>query len=410
MRIKDSEECGKSELDLFTIPPTQTAMEEGRWDFIKPFSNFQTGTVTFEIEGDNQCYIDLAQTELMLTCKIYKDNVAINSINSVQRVVKVAEVRDKTSGNVTTAAEWTEHGWLGVVNNLMHSMFSQIQVKIGNTEVENTNSNYSYRAIIENLLCYDQESKETFLRNEMYTKDDAAAMNSATETGNSGMVKRRKIYDDQKCFHMKGKLKSDVFNMNKYMLPQVNMTVILTRSQPSFTFLTSNNDVQANAKYELRIEETALQVRRVKVSKEIALSHAMQLEQTAAKYPIKRVIMRAQNCPSGVANFVLNGIHRGIMPSRVVVGFVNSKGYAGNYSNNPFNFENMDIRNIKLKVASTPLPYSDGITCDFSENKYIEAYDSLFQNIRNMGSHITYEDYKNGYCLFPFDLSPDLVK
>jgi hypothetical protein len=72
MRIKDSEECGKSELDLFTIPPTQTAMEEGRWDFIKPFSNYSTGTVTFQIEGDNQCYIDLSQTELLVTCKIYK--------------------------------------------------------------------------------------------------------------------------------------------------------------------------------------------------------------------------------------------------------------------------------------------------------------------------------------------------
>ncbi len=30
MKIKDSEECGKSELDLFTIPPTQTAMEQAR--------------------------------------------------------------------------------------------------------------------------------------------------------------------------------------------------------------------------------------------------------------------------------------------------------------------------------------------------------------------------------------------
>jgi hypothetical protein len=82
MRIKDSEECGKSELDLFTIPSTQTAMEEGRWDFIKTFSNYSTGTVTFQIEGDNQCYIDLSQTELLLTCKIYKKDTAVPKIEA----------------------------------------------------------------------------------------------------------------------------------------------------------------------------------------------------------------------------------------------------------------------------------------------------------------------------------------
>jgi hypothetical protein len=29
MLIRESEQCGKSELDLWTVPPTQTWMEEG---------------------------------------------------------------------------------------------------------------------------------------------------------------------------------------------------------------------------------------------------------------------------------------------------------------------------------------------------------------------------------------------
>ena len=31
MQIKDSMECAKSELDLFSVPPTNTAFEEGHW-------------------------------------------------------------------------------------------------------------------------------------------------------------------------------------------------------------------------------------------------------------------------------------------------------------------------------------------------------------------------------------------
>jgi hypothetical protein len=30
MLIRESEQCGKSELDIFTVPPTQTWMEEGK--------------------------------------------------------------------------------------------------------------------------------------------------------------------------------------------------------------------------------------------------------------------------------------------------------------------------------------------------------------------------------------------
>ena len=56
MHIKDSEACGKSELDLFSIPPTQIAVEEGVWDDIKPHPNFTEGTVTFDIPGDSSQY------------------------------------------------------------------------------------------------------------------------------------------------------------------------------------------------------------------------------------------------------------------------------------------------------------------------------------------------------------------
>ena len=41
MKINNSEECAKSELDLFSVPPTQTVVEEGVWDTIQPHPNFE---------------------------------------------------------------------------------------------------------------------------------------------------------------------------------------------------------------------------------------------------------------------------------------------------------------------------------------------------------------------------------
>ena len=390
MIIRNSEECGKSELDLFTVPPTQTVMEEGRWDMVKPYSNFEHGTITFDIEGDNQCYIDLSQTELLVTCQILYQGTAITKLE------------DKPGG-ITT-----DLGFLGPVNNFMHSLFSQIQVKVGSTEVENTNSAYAYRAYIENLLCYDREAKETLLRNEMFIKDTAGNMDSTDKKKNEGLEKRCAVYNTQKgAFHMKGKLKCDLFNLNRYMLPQVNLQVILTRSTVPFCIMGDPKKITAND-LTIKILETSLQVRRVKVSQSVALQHAMMLEKAAAKYPIKRVLMRAMNTPFKSMSFTVTGIHRGIMPSRVVVGFVENSAYSGSFDKNPFNFLNLSIKNLRLKVASQSLPYSDGVSSDFTNNRYVQAYDTLFQNVRNMGNDITYDDYKSGYTLYAFDLSPDL--
>ena len=80
MQIKDSMECAKSELDLFSVPPTNTAIEEGHWDNIQPHPNFdQSPVIRFDITGTNSHYVDLAATELHVKFVIYNSGIASGS-------------------------------------------------------------------------------------------------------------------------------------------------------------------------------------------------------------------------------------------------------------------------------------------------------------------------------------------
>ena len=54
-------ECTKSELDLFSVPPTQTGMEQGSW---------VGGPIEFEISGSGEDYIDFANTVLYVKANI----------------------------------------------------------------------------------------------------------------------------------------------------------------------------------------------------------------------------------------------------------------------------------------------------------------------------------------------------
>ena len=86
--MKDLEDCAKSELDIFNIPPTQTSVIESSWDCIYPHPNFKTASqIRFDIAGSNSHCINLAETKLHL-------KIPINCI-SIKLIWKICFVSEK---------------------------------------------------------------------------------------------------------------------------------------------------------------------------------------------------------------------------------------------------------------------------------------------------------------------------
>ena len=64
-------ECTKSELDLFCVPPTQTSIEEGKWDTINAETGFASNdVVTFKIQATDSHYLDLSETQIFFKINI----------------------------------------------------------------------------------------------------------------------------------------------------------------------------------------------------------------------------------------------------------------------------------------------------------------------------------------------------
>lgn len=66
-----SHECTKSELDLFTLPHTQTSIEKGQWVEYHPISNISDGgPIEFFVPGSGEEYIDPSGTQLYVKAKV----------------------------------------------------------------------------------------------------------------------------------------------------------------------------------------------------------------------------------------------------------------------------------------------------------------------------------------------------
>ena len=108
MRIGESAECSKSELDLFSIPPTQTSVEEGFFDDLPAQANFDSSsTIRIDITGDSGHYINLAETEIHISGYFCKKG-------------------DTEIANTTK---------IGIVNNLLGSLFKHAEISINNIRI-----------------------------------------------------------------------------------------------------------------------------------------------------------------------------------------------------------------------------------------------------------------------------------
>jgi hypothetical protein len=378
-------ECAKSELDLFTVPPTQTSIESGGWVEYNPISSIADGVpIEFVVGGSGQDYIDLANTQLYVRAEIVQaNNAAIDNTHQV-----------------------------GPVNLLLHSLFSEVDLKLNDTLVSSTNNTYAYRAYIETLLSYGQSAKTSQLTASLYYKDDATLMddgNPLAAAANNGLKKRHSFFDNGGIVDMIGCLHSDLFFQEKYLPSDVGIKLRLVRSKNAFCLMSN----VAQPAFKIKIHDCKLFIRKIKLSPSVFIAHAKALEVGNAKYPIRRVVCKTFTVPRGNLDFTQENLFTGQLPTRLVIGCVDNDAYNGGYDKNPFNFKHYSLTQVKVYLDGQH-QYIKPLEPNFTTRQTVAAYMSLFSGTgkqqRDEGNDIAREDYSGGYALYAFDLTPDLAE
>ena len=375
-------ECTKTELDLFSLPPTQTSIENGKWVQYKPLATVTDDSpIEFVVPGHGDEYTDLSQTMIQVT----------------------ASIRTSTGAKITEDAI---NNSVGPVNNWLHSLFSQVDMYLNQKLVTPQNNTYAYRAYIETLLNYGMDAKYSHIQTALWWTDKAGQMDDCA-AANTGLQSRRALANKSKDIDMLGHLHVDICNQNKYLLNGVEMRLKLIRSRDAFSIMAAEHE------YKVHITDANLWVRRCKVSPSVLLAHSKTLESGTAKYPLTRVELKTFTLPSGIQSKTLDNVILGQLPKRVIVGLVSNSAYNGSFKNNPYNFKDFNTNYFSLyidgeQVPSKPLQpsYKDG------EEKYVHAYHTLFSgtgiHYSDAGNYIARHEYPHGYCLMAFDLTPDL--
>lgn len=373
--------CSKSELEIFSMPAINIGMQRGDYSAHQPVSSLDNGggPLEFSIASNPEQYLDLSRTRLFLKVQLVKGD----------------------GGNLGNNAK------VAPVNNLLHSLFSQVDVKLQNTIVTSSFNTYPYKAYFETLFCFGEDAKKGYKTSQLWFPDKGDGWDKTDPAGNDnnpGFDKRRELTANSKTVELIGRPHVDLFHQSRYLIPGVDMHLKFIRSETNFHLM-------ADGEFKLLIKEAKLYVRRVKINPSIALAHTAAMEKgESAKYPIRRGTTTACTIPQGSLTFHKDNLVSGQLPRRIILGFVSNPSFNGDRRNNPFRFQHFNLNYISLSTGNQSFP-AQPLTPDFRAGLYLQAYENLCSTLgfteEDRGFGVDREEFADGYTLFAFDLTAD---
>ena len=371
-------------------------------DEINPVSGFDArhgGTLKFNIPG-NETFVDLNNSYIKLVLQITGDNGA-------GKGVKLSDAG--TSG-------------LGPVNNIAHSIFRSVRVRLGGQEITLSDNDYAYKAYIQLLTETSNEAQRTYFQITGWMKDTWGKMDSlivnesSTDTTpkceNQGMLDRRKNFFDNDSGKGEFQIKphTGICFQPLAIFPYADIEIEMTRHDSPKFFLKSHQDTSAN--YKIEILEARYTVRRHRVQDAFLANLEKMLEQHPAQFIFPDAHNNPCTIPSGVTNYTNENLFHGNVPRKIIFYFVGSSAYNGDWKKNPFNLRHFNLSSIRVLKNGVEYPWPETRTDFGSTPKIItDAYHRMFvangADYSDQVVNITRDEYANGYTMFSFLMTPD---
>jgi hypothetical protein len=438
MSIREgSEECSLSPLEWFSVPATQTAVADAYdVEFLPTSSLRQDGIVEFYIPASAEDYIDVKNSRLYVRAKIVHDDGA--DVDAQESVAPV--------------------------NNLLQSMWSNVEILANERLVEHTNNIHGYVSMISHLLHDSDELLESERQMQMLFKDtasqldctnpalpnpealipgvsyrwvttatldpntDAATRNTrpqvltvqvenqlvpaAEATGNDGLYKRYVHTRGSRPFEMLGNVRLNLFEQLRYLPNGISLKLRLHPQKSTFSLMAAapDDDGEAQQQYKLKLLNATFLARRIKVSPGVLLGHADALAKRPAEFPLVRKECKSFAIAQGLAQFKQDNIVIGQLPKLVALGMVEESAFSGNYQKNPFKFNHFDASLVQVYADGIPVR-SRPFRPDVNNGVVIDCYNSMYRELGKVdgdrGCIVKLDDWPRDFSLFVFSLAPD---
>jgi hypothetical protein len=379
---KNSNFATRSEVDYFSVPATQVALDGGFWSEIHlthPLTD--NGPYEFRVPPDPN-YIDLSKNYILL-------EFSVRNVTGVRPTASIADAEGAINFDYST------------INLLGKTIFKQVKIFLQNKLIEDSSDLYAYKTYLQTELNTGILEKDSTLAAAFYHRDEHSKFDFP-EAG-SGLITRAKLLNGGTTVQCIAPINAAIFNQDRFLPSHIDVRLELHRNSDEFCMLQN-----AASRNKIKIEKMSWFVYKVELQPALALGIETYLSKNLAKLPIRRLVGRTVNIERGcrdIPNIILS---HGVLPRRIVLTFVNTLAFFGSNTLNPMKFLPYNVKQITITAGDKKFPRND-VVMDFSSHKYVQGYLSTLEAINALSGDkplgITLSDYKNGFFFHTVDLT-----
>ena len=387
-------------LNLFDIPSTDYSQVGSRYVPINPFTA-GIHPIDFQIDPQED-FIDMSISYFEAELQMKLDN----------------------GGNIVDASQVT------VCNNLIHSLFKQINVRLNGTLICRQTDTYHHKAYIDTVIHNDRDDWETIFKPEGWfnglTCCDASTTGLTANQVTLGHDDNKTLAIDEQnwikaikplnggakvVFRFKPYL--EVFQLSKLLVPGVQLQIQLYLNSREIWSQKHDGtrhirDITAD---DLKMT-LFLNQKKVLPSVYRGLLNQFQKGSKKAVYPTVRSEIRTFNHPNDSVYFEANNIFHNQLPNRVIVALMDKTAFNGSDTKYAFSYKTFNITSIKQLVRGEEYPYRILELDHQNESKDLRGYHQFLQATerltRRKGNRVQAEDWgrNKGCTLFVFNNAP----
>ena len=363
-------------LCIFDKPGSQTDILKSSMVDYYPISSIGSGgPIEFHIPGNAEDYVDVNDIALYMKFKVLK--------------------ADGT--NITDADK------VGLNNLPIASLFQDVSLTLGETQIEGGQMCYPYRAYFNTVMQFQPSAQFSHMQAFGWFKDDAGKFN---DENNNGFKSRQAMIADSKDCELMGPLYLDFTNQERYLISQTDMRIKFTPNKAEFAL----NAYGATRDFKIKFTDMILYVARAEVNPSVINGHAAGLKRHNAFYPIIHNELITFTIPKGQQSYTKDRLFPDQAPKSLMIAMVENDAFNGNIEKNPFHFEHFDLNKIALYRDGVSIP-GRPFTPDFDNGKFIRSYLNTIRTMNYYNSDdtngLTPKMFANGYTIYACDLTPE---
>ena len=306
-----------------------------------PTTSLDENCKEFELQTDRNSYVDLRQSFFALKLKFVKglcyDTYKIKEKKKEHEDYSVVFTE---TGTVDDKEEEKEGAWVTYVNNLLHSIFSNVELYINNQQINNSNGLYAHRSYILNNSKGSIAEYKGVLHCEGYDYEQDPE-DISNPLPDPFYTRRKKLLSRPDGFMLYGKMGIDFFSTSELLYPNMKIRLRLFRARPNFYMISDNPDVS------LGIVDCSLYTRHIALKDNYHKKRMGILAYAPVEYNYLETLAKTFIIPARQNQLFQENIFNNAPFRRIAIAMNTNSAFTGSFTGNPFWYQQFDLRQIR---------------------------------------------------------------